>query len=1626
MGRFSGQNNNHLLIIILIFAVTLLNISCNAFAVPQITILSYSESVFVDQQNTIRANITDNESSISTVLLSITEPENNNYNMQEISAGIYEYNLTPALADNYYFYIWAMSSDTSSNTSSTRIFISMDDRPSIDNVIDNPDPVVVLQQSIGIYANITDPDNNLDEVWLEIIYPENQSQNQTMTNISGTFTASYTPIYMLTYRYTIWANDTKGNLRSAETCSMTDCYLKEYEFISQDPSPDIRDLKTDKNNFYLRLPQADPIPNVTLSANITDQYGTLDKVWISIYYPNATLALTQELSSPSEIYSYTYIPGTGGTYTYYFNATDVSGTSASEFKTFTTIVSAPLISNIHIDPVHMMIPIGNTVSISTHVTDPHNDLESVWIQIISPVSKKILMTNTIGNTYELNYILENEDIHRFFILANDSRNNIVSSANLVFSDERVTDDLNVSMTSAPFCCAKYDYLSFDIASNYTHYSTYNPFLDYTVLKLFETHSLLSNCGNVEINITNNCMALRKEIIEEDQVNITITGDTSTPIIAYCCWNEHRLFSNHGIPLAYGTYVPGYGASGGFSWFCEWEKSILPIPPFLINSFEEFWMYFSYEVLYEGWYNITASASYERYNQSDCDLYGYNTDLCSCDKSTSKTIRFLKKEERGTFPQPIPHPMPIPMSGEFLSEPDIVIIREMPQYIYQNNETCTLSDPWNTCTYTRIKLILYNRGSEPAYYVSLNDTSIISNDDHTNHCSIGAGECNPLAYRCTNNSDYSCTEYNGTAYLSGISFELPEPIEPRSYVLLEYDFIPTNNSIYTNLGTQSFYDFDAEINYIRKTMVGTFNVNLTKNATESHVTFNPDNADRLYLNKRAAFSYEIDSSLDISGENRNFPVDTYTIFNVNLRALLGNEQIVPLWESKINLPDSWSVAGCSKDVNSDCDCSYSNIEHWVKCERSGGNITDLQDLNFHFIAKTTEISDFLLDIDSFDSSSMIEEYIPGIFTISNPVERVTLNNPDIVMIREMMPYTSQKSNCTSEEPWGNCTNIPIRLIIYNRGAGIANNVKVKDSYMPGYCSQNDSTLCIPVAHRCIEGTEQIACNSTNTTNSTANKAETRPYTCYAGNRTLNQSYMEFNITTPIYPFDYRIIEYEFIPAKDQTVYTDDTYYEFNSETNFQNNQNQSMAEAYETDAVYNPYGANFLHLSNRTAFNYNIEIEKQSSNDTSYRDFAYGINTTFDLRITAHTSDLEIIAPWHIELSLPYSWVLEDCTSDDAGVDCNFNNTQHWIKINSSYNLTDHQTFTFHIDAAAREMKDFLTPLYSTDSFDTTPMDSTYLPGLWTISRLTHLVNITILEPYPSPVPQPEPEPTPTPTPVPVPTPEPVTEFEPDRQMILSIKPLNWTLQTYQGSAIPVMFEITNLGNTTIENLILDAVHFEGWEYGAAEIAKLEAGETVNRTIVITPAKDANPGYYVLPVRGIVNDTETLDIAFFQLHVIEGASKARLKILEFSNVLELDQSTDTFIPVLLKNTGTIDLHNITIELQNLDDCITGTEFFNYALKVNETGVAYFKITTAKEPKTCKGSIIISSDEGAFVFSTFRLTIKPPAPMIPADYTTYILLGLYALVLTVYALYRRKQTSKEKQKLKENSEEEDDTG
>lgn len=82
--------------------------------------------------------------------------------------------------------------------------------PQIKNIAANPNPQI-KDGPVNITCDVTD-DRGVDEVWVNITYPDATSRNFTMAKGSGSnyyFEQTYTDIG--TYNYFIWANDTSGN-----------------------------------------------------------------------------------------------------------------------------------------------------------------------------------------------------------------------------------------------------------------------------------------------------------------------------------------------------------------------------------------------------------------------------------------------------------------------------------------------------------------------------------------------------------------------------------------------------------------------------------------------------------------------------------------------------------------------------------------------------------------------------------------------------------------------------------------------------------------------------------------------------------------------------------------------------------------------------------------------------------------------------------------------------------------------------------------------------------------------------------------------------------------------------------------------------------------------------------------------------------------------------------------------------------------------------------------------------------------------------------------------------------------------------------------------------------------------
>ena len=300
-------------------------------------------------------------------------------------------------------------------------------------------------------------------------------------------------------------------------------------------------------------------------------------------------------------------------------------------------------------------------------------------------------------------------------------------------------------------------------------------------------------------------------------------------------------------------------------------------------------------------------------------------------------------------------------------------------------------------------------------------------------------------------------------------------------------------------------------------------------------------------------------------------------------------------------------------------------------------------------------------------------------------------------------------------------------------------------------------------------------------------------------------------------------------------------------------------------------------------------------------------------------------------------------------------------------------------------------------------------GTISVTDTFPIVNIT------QEIPQPEPEPTPTPTPTPSPTPQPTPGVQPKPGVTVikvTINPINRTYTGYVGENIPALFNVTNIGTVNVSNITLVPIVLPEWEYGEAYVDFLPVNTTVNRTIFVKPPLTAKPGLYTIPVKAVWNNT-TLDWSYFYLQVLPGIKMYEIEILEFPRVLELLELSNITIPILLKNTGRLNLTNISVRFENLDECLSWEFDTNNFLKPNETKSFNIFFKTNKGPRTCKGNLIVSTKEGAYAFAPVTVIIKLAPPLMVLAWPILPLLAfIWTLLLAIVVIIKKRKKKKKK--------------
>lgn len=274
-----------------------------------------------------------------------------------------------------------------------------------------------------------------------------------------------------------------------------------------------------------------------------------------------------------------------------------------------------------------------------------------------------------------------------------------------------------------------------------------------------------------------------------------------------------------------------------------------------------------------------------------------------------------------------------------------------------------------------------------------------------------------------------------------------------------------------------------------------------------------------------------------------------------------------------------------------------------------------------------------------------------------------------------------------------------------------------------------------------------------------------------------------------------------------------------------------------------------------------------------------------------------------------------------------------------------------------------------------------------------------------------PSPGQTPDPVPEPVPDPVPEPQPDPVPILSIN-IEETESPYttpRGRFSPIELQITNQGNISITDIQLQPLvgNIGNWDSRNAQIGNLSSGETVNRTAFLRPPAGMGLGEYRIPILGRSQETDRdLELNYINVDVVRDNFSTGVSIAEIPDQVDVSAGSSTEIPLLLSNTGRKNISNVSVEVQNLEECGTASVSSDVEMSPNSTASATLSLNASQNLNSCNTTVIVSTQDGAYSFSDFSVNVEPEEGVVPPEFRVPLIAILWTFGLTIYAVARRK--------------------
>ena len=393
---------------------------------PNVTIVSPPANTVIQNGTVVNisANVTDQFLTVDVVLANITYPDNTTKEQLRLAkvGNIYNFSFGNTTFQEGTYNITFIANDTAGNINSTqKTNFTIDIRnPIVNNVRPVANNFTATNSVVNISANVTNG-IAVDTVRANVTFPNGSVVQLTLAQVGTIYNFSFgNTSNEGYYNITFIANDTVGNINSTERTN----------FTVDSTGPNVTVVSPPANTL---------IGNgtvINISANVTDQFLTVNVVLANITYPDNTTKEQLRLAKVGNIYNFSFGNTTfqEGTYNITFIANDTAGNLNTTQKTnFTIDARNPIVNNVR--PVANNFTATNSVvNISANVTNGVA-VDTVKANVTFPNGSVVQLTLVpVGTIYNFSFgNTSNEGYYNVTFIANDTVGNINSTERTNFT-----------------------------------------------------------------------------------------------------------------------------------------------------------------------------------------------------------------------------------------------------------------------------------------------------------------------------------------------------------------------------------------------------------------------------------------------------------------------------------------------------------------------------------------------------------------------------------------------------------------------------------------------------------------------------------------------------------------------------------------------------------------------------------------------------------------------------------------------------------------------------------------------------------------------------------------------------------------------------------------------------------------------------------------------------------------------------------------------------------------------------------------------------------------------------------------------------------------------------------------